>query len=178
MDDVSFILLFLGILLIILFISLLLQIILIQYFKDFQKRLIDLANLESTHQLRQNSQEDIASKVEASQKKALDTIIEHHGTIEESLRALCQLYRISEITIASKDGLVVASSYTNAQEDAAKYSYIFNKGGKMDNPGINIFGLTYKLSPMIGIIKSSERIDDETKQSIKENVIKILNYWL
>lgn len=177
MDEV-FVEVILGISLLILCISLVVQIMIIKSLKSHQKRSIDQATLDLTKRLQSPSKPDIKQQPEILPKKVPHAVIEHHRTIEESLMALCQLYRVNGITIASKDGLIVAASYDNAQEDAAKYSYIFNKGGKMDDPGINIFGLTYKLSTMVGIIKSSERIDDETIQSIKENVMKILNYWL
>jgi hypothetical protein len=110
--------------------------------------------------------------------KDMDLLLKHHNSIEESIRALSELARVEWITLATRDGLVVASNYEDAQVDAATYSHMMNKGEENRDPGVKIWQIEHKAGTLIGIVRSKDQIAGEKWAFIKENVNKILNYWL
>jgi hypothetical protein len=108
----------------------------------------------------------------------MDLLLKRHNSIEESIRALSELAQVEWITLATRDGLVVASNYANAQQDAATYSHLINKGEGNSDPGVKIWQIEHKAGTLIGIARSKEQIVGERWTFMKENVSKILNYWL
>ncbi len=110
--------------------------------------------------------------------KDMDHLLKRHNSIEESIRTLSELARVEGITLATRDGLVVASNYGNAQEDAATFSNLINQGGENNDPGVKIWQIDLKAGTLIGIVRSKEQITGERWAFMKENVSKILNYWL
>ncbi len=110
--------------------------------------------------------------------KDMDVLLKRHNSIEESIRALSELARVDGITLATRDGLVVASNYTNAQADAATFSYMMNKKEENRDPAVKIWQIDHKAGTLIGIARTKEPIAGERLTFMKENVSKILNYWL
>lgn len=108
----------------------------------------------------------------------MDTLLKNHNSIEESIRVLSELSQVEWITLATRDGLVVASNYMNAQQDAATYSYLMNTGGENIDPGVRTWQIEHKAGTLIGIARSKDQISGEKLAFMKENVSKILNYWL
>ena len=111
-------------------------------------------------------------------RKDMDILLKRHNSIEESLRAMAELARVEGITLASRDGLVVASNYQDAQSDAATYSHLMKQGKMPEEPGLQVWQIEHKAGTLIGIARSKEQIDEEKGTFMKENVIKILNHWL
>jgi hypothetical protein len=105
-------------------------------------------------------------------------LLKRHNSIEESLRALAELSQVEWITLATRDGLVVASNYQDAQSDAANYSYLIKQGGEQDEPGVKVWQIDHKAGPLIGIARSNKQIDEGKFAFMIENVTKILNYWI
>ncbi|MDD1677646.1 MAG: hypothetical protein LUO93_00490 [Methanomicrobiales archaeon] len=110
--------------------------------------------------------------------KDMDLLIKRHNSIEESISALAELARVEGITLATRDGLVVASNHRDAQQDAATFSHLINKGGVNSDPGVKLWQIEHKAGTLIGIVRSKEQLAGEKWAFMKENVSKILNYWL
>jgi hypothetical protein len=110
--------------------------------------------------------------------KDMDLLLKRHNSIEESIRALSELTQVQGITLATRDGLVVASNYKDAQADAATYSYVMKQGGENSDPGVKIWQIEHKAGILIGIVRSNGQVEGEKWAFMKENVSKILNYWL
>jgi hypothetical protein len=110
--------------------------------------------------------------------KDMTLLLKRHNSIEESLRALAELSQVEWITLATRDGLVVASNYQDAQSDAANYSYLIKQGGEQDEPGVKVWQIDHKAGPLIGIARSNKQIDEGKFAFMIENVTKILNYWI
>lgn len=96
----------------------------------------------------------------------------------KNMKALAEKYYLDSITLATADGLVVASSGADAQADAAQYSHMYKKGEILDNPKVQLFGLSHQGSSLIGIIKKKQSIPDYWTKMIEEDTKKILNWWL
>jgi hypothetical protein len=151
---------------------------------------LQVLTMRNVHRLRQQiaaipsrSQEPVPRPQKAAftapiLPKDMDLLLKRHNSIEESIRALADLARVESITLSTRDGLVVASNSGDAQSDAATYSYRMNKGEEIEDPGVTMWQIDHKAGTLIGIARSKERIEGERWAFMKENVSKILNYWL
>jgi hypothetical protein len=105
-------------------------------------------------------------------------ILEDRSDMMKNMQALAEKYYLDSITLATTDGLVVASSGSNAQTDAAQYSHMYKKGETLDDPKVQLFGLNHQGSSLIGIIKKKQSIPDYWAKMIEDDTKKILNWWL
>jgi hypothetical protein len=130
---------------------------------------------------------NLASSVPASYHVVHDTvpqvprsieILEDRSDMMKNMQALAEKYYLDSITLATTDGLVVASSGSNAQTDAAQYSHMYKKGETLDDPKVQLFGLNHQGSSLIGIIKKKQSIPDYWAKMIEDDTKKILNWWL
>jgi hypothetical protein len=101
--------------------------------------------------------------------------------ITESLAALSEKYSVLEITLATDDGLVVATSADHdVQNDAVTYSQVAHNHALPEEPGVTIFELIHRESHLIGIIRAgaARDISPDRKQQIREDTKVILQWWL
>lgn len=175
MDDMSLIFTLLGTVICVLLLSMILQFLTIRHLKTVQKKLTVISSEGGGSS---TGRADGYSHQSATVRKDIGSLLRRHTSIDESLRALCDLYRLESITIATKDGLVAASTSKEAQSEAAIMSERFNRGEMNKEPGVRLFRIDHKTSVMIGIIRTSEGLDEEKLAFIRENVSKILNHWL
>jgi len=99
--------------------------------------------------------------------------------ITASLKALATKYSLTELTLATDDGLVVGTSAErDVQNDAVKYSQTARNQTPPDEPDITIFELTHGESHLIGIIRAPRGISLDREQQIREDTKVILQWWL
>jgi hypothetical protein len=97
----------------------------------------------------------------------------------ESLDALVRKYSLNNFTIATADGLVFGSSMGDtAQADAATYSEMFKNDPLTETRGVVLFGITYKGSELIGIVRAKTPPPNEIMQQIAADTKVILNWWI
>jgi hypothetical protein len=96
--------------------------------------------------------------------------------LQQCLLVLAAKYSLDSFTIATSDGLVLASSGSStAQEDAASYSR--NHGGGAPE-GMILFSVNHKGSALKGIIRSQGIITGETQIRIENDTKDLLNRWI
>lgn len=100
------------------------------------------------------------------------------GNIQESLASLCEKYYLVSMTLASADGLVIASSHNNPEEEAARYSYHYNSGNDPEDSSVNLFGMDFRGENIVGIIKKKDAVPEEWNNDIKRDTYSLLSYWL
>jgi hypothetical protein len=105
-------------------------------------------------------------------------ILENSSDIRQNMEALNKKYGLGSITLASPDGLVIASSDPDAQQIAARYSHMKKKGLKPEDARIQVFDMYYRGSPITGIIRVNHPLPASWLSSIEEDTRKILNWWL
>ena len=105
-------------------------------------------------------------------------VIHGRKTIAESLKALCEKYSLDSCTIATPDGLVVASSLEDAEEEAAQYSYLYINGIAPHDPFIRLFGISYQGGEVVGIVKGRKEVFDNSQQALQNELQAILDWWL
>jgi hypothetical protein len=171
MDDITLLML-LGAMAFVFALSLVLQVLTIRNVQALKKRLAALPARPS-------------EPVQRPQKTEFTTVVSSrdldlkpHNSIEESIRLLSELARVEWITLSTRDGLVVASNYPNAQADAAIYSDLMNRGGETSDPAVKTWQIDHRAGTIVGIARSKEPITGERWAFLTENVSKILNYWL
>lgn len=99
--------------------------------------------------------------------------------LTDSLRALAEKYSLTELTLATDDGLVFATSTDrDVQPDAVKYSQIFRHQAPPDDPHVSLFELMHRESRLIGIIRTSKEIPQNRKRGIRDDTKVILQWWL
>ncbi|TAJ44907.1 hypothetical protein [Methanofollis fontis] len=105
-------------------------------------------------------------------------LITGRSNILESMNALCEKYYLDAFTVATDDGLLVASSEEDATDDAARYSHVFASGNLPDDPQVMLFGIRHKGSDMVGIIRTKHNIPENWVQGMEDDVVSILKQWL
>ena len=104
-----------------------------------------------------------------------------HGMIDlsQSLVALAEKYSLNEITLATADGLLLASSHrTPSSDDIARYCGIYNENPHARFPGIMLFGVEHKGSSLVGIVKTKGQILEDLGQELTRETKDILNWWI
>jgi hypothetical protein len=100
-------------------------------------------------------------------------------TIVESLKALAKKYTVEQITLATKDGLLLASSRdAGAAADAATFSQVFSTAPQTKIPGVIVFGIDHKGSTIIGSVRNKTVMGSEREQKLKDDTKDILNWWI
>jgi len=117
-------------------------------------------------------------KTGAPVHKEID-ILDGRCDITQSLLALVEKYSLDTFTIATSDGLVVASSGGNdANTDAATFSVIEPRDPQSEPSAVIVPGLTHKGSSLIGIIRTQNQISEEILNQITKDTQVILDWWL
>ncbi len=171
MDEGTILLSLLGGVLAVLLISIVLQMMMLRNLKELHTKLKKMQVVGPATPLAQPDSADLRTR-------DIEPLLSSHGSIEESLRALGETLHLSSLTLASRDGLVVASTASEAQEDAAQYSDTWNKGKEPADPRIRVFGIPHRSGTLVGISRSEGRLNGQEFELLKENIGKILNYWL
>jgi hypothetical protein len=105
-------------------------------------------------------------------------LFEGRTDIAGSMQAMCEKYYLSAFTIATDDGLVVASSEDDASADAAKYSYLFTEGKLPDDPKVMLFGIQHKGSNLVGILRTEHNLPEAWVKDMESDAVFILRKWL
>ncbi|WP_298665499.1 hypothetical protein [uncultured Methanofollis sp.] len=105
-------------------------------------------------------------------------LFEGRADIAGSMQAMCEKYYLDAFTVATDDGLVVASSEDDASADAAKYSYLFTEGKLPDDPKVMLFGIQHKGSNLVGILRTEHNIPDAWVKDMESDAVSILRKWL
>lgn len=134
---------------------------------------------DSTPGSRQPQAAPLPAEQDSGQQPANIELITGRQGITESLRALADKYYLKEITIATDDGLVFAtSSSRDVQIDAVKFSQIARHQAPPDEPDVTLFELMHKESRLIGIIRSAGDLPQNWKRQIRDDTKVILQWWL
>lgn len=106
-------------------------------------------------------------------------LLQNREDITASLRSLAEKYSLSEITLATGDGLVLASSAGHdVQADAAQYSQIIKRQSAPDDPEVSLFEVKHREKSVIGIVRMDNNLPQNWKKGIREDTKVILQWWL
>ena len=95
-------------------------------------------------------------------------------SIKENLLALFSRYNLNSFTMSTSDGLVISSTDPNPEEEAAKYSYLYQQGKQPDVPNIKVIGVPHKGGTVIGIVKAEDELSEKELEFIERDIEFIL----
>jgi hypothetical protein len=105
--------------------------------------------------------------------------IEGMRDLSESLAVLAKKYSFDEITLATADGLLLASSIRSpSANDIARYCGMYTDNPQIRLYGIMLFGIDHKGSDLIGIAKINDPALQEPGQEFICETKDILNSWI
>ena len=180
MDNTTLGLMILQIMMILLLAGVVLETIIAVYLAKIYRKL-DPSGIASA-----SSPDSVPARVPESGERAAQEreqpmaveLLQGYSSMAESIQALAGKYGLEAFTLATRDGLVVASSSSSSQEDAATYSHLFTKGENPSDPHVQLFGILHRGSSLVGIIKSNQTISESGMKSIEDDVKVILDRWL
>jgi len=100
------------------------------------------------------------------------------GTIQGNVSSLAEKYRLSEVTLATHDGLVITSTQDHGRESAARFSELWKTREENPEKGVYLFEIEHKGSPVIGILRSDDPVHNMTLRDIENDTRKILQWWI
>jgi len=95
-------------------------------------------------------------------------------SIREDLLALFDRYKLNSFTMSTSDGLVISSTDPSPEEDAARYSYLYQQGKQPDVENIRLVGVPYKGGMVVGIVKAEDELSEKELEFIERDIHFIL----
>lgn len=119
----------------------------------------------------------------AAEKPSVPAIDVVKGSLKESIEVLEKKYRLNAVTLATVDGLVIASTINDPDEEAAVWSGKFNELNK-DKPG-NYYGMADKGvylysaesagNKVIGVARRTSALEQGEIAGLQEDTRKIVD---
>jgi len=105
------------------------------------------------------------------------------GTLPESMVSLTQKYRLGSLTLASHDGLVIASTSKTPDQDAAVYSGLFQELYKVkqepyyyvESKGVGLYSVESGAQKVIGVAIRKDGLAPEEVKAIREDTKKVVD---
>ncbi len=116
-------------------------------------------------------------------KPAVPAIDVVKGSLAESMAALAQKYHLDSLTLASPDGLVIASTGKAPEQDAAVYSGLFQELHKVkqepyyyvDSKDVSLYSVESGAQNIIGVAHRKGSLTPEEAKAIREDTRKVLD---
>ena len=97
--------------------------------------------------------------------------------ISENIHVILDKYNLQRLTVASDDGLVVASSDAGAEHEAAALSHIFRSWGGSDIYTLTIFGLPHRNATLVGIVKRAGVLSEADLKGIETETGLVISWY-
>jgi len=105
------------------------------------------------------------------------------GSLPESMLTLTQKYRLDSVTIASQDGLVIASTSKAPDQDAAVYSGLFQELYKVkqepyyyvESKDVSLYSVESGSSKVIGVAHRKGTMPPEELKAIREDTKSVVD---
>ena len=120
-----------------------------------------------------------------AQKKApaIPAIDVLKSSLSESMVSLTQKYGLDSVTLASQDGLVIASTGRTPDQDAAVYSGLFQELYKVkqepyyyvESKDVSLYSIESGQSKIVGVAHRKGSMAPEEIKAIREDTAKIVD---
>ena len=105
------------------------------------------------------------------------------GSLSESMMSLTQKYRLGSLTLASQDGLVIASTSKAPDQDAAVFSGLFQELYKVkqetyyyvESKGVSLYSVESGAQKVIGVASRKEGLAPEEVKAVREDTKKVVD---
>lgn len=124
-----------------------------------------------------------AMKTPVAEKVKIPAIDVVKGSLSESMTTLTQKYGFNSLTLASQDGLVIASTSKTPDQDAAVYSGLFQELYKVkqeqyyfvESKGVCLYSVESGAQKIIGIAGRKAGLAPEEARAIREDTKKVVD---
>jgi len=100
------------------------------------------------------------------------------GVLEECLGTITEKYNLASFTLATADGLLIGSTKRGAEDEAARYSYLYTQGTLQDETGAELLGIPHHGETVIGIARPSEPLSPELASALEQDTRDVLQHWV
>lgn len=122
-------------------------------------------------------------KVEPKPAEKIPDIEVLKATLPDSMKALAEKYRLDSITLASQDGLVIASTSSTAEQDAAVYSGLFQELFKVkqetyyfvESKDVSLYYVESGAAKVIGVARRRTQLMAEEQKLIRSDTKKVVD---
>ncbi len=129
--------------------------------------------------------EVMKTPVSEAMKAAVPAIDVVKGSLYESMMTLTQKYRLESLTLASQDGLVIASTGKAPDQDAAVYSGLFQELYKVkqeayyyvDSKEVSLYSVEGGFN-IIGVAHRKGALAPDEARSIREDTRKVIDRFV
>ncbi|WP_424358317.1 hypothetical protein [Methanocella sp. MCL-LM] len=119
----------------------------------------------------------------APEKPAAPAIEVVKGTMKESIEALEKKYRLNAVTLSTVDGLVIASTINDPDEEAAVWSGKFNELNKekpgnyyaITDKGIHLYSAESAGNKVIGVARRTVALEQGEVTGLQDDTRKIVD---
>lgn len=119
----------------------------------------------------------------APEKPATPAIEVVKGTMKESIEALEKKYRLNAVTLSTVDGLVIASTINDPDEEAAVWSGKFNELNKekpgnyyaITDKGIHLYSAESADNKVIGVARRTVALEQGEITGLQDDTRKIVD---
>ncbi|WP_048198414.1 hypothetical protein [Methanocella arvoryzae] len=119
----------------------------------------------------------------APEKPAVPGIEVVKGTVKESMEALEKKYRLNAVTLATADGLVIASTINDPDEEAAVWSGRFNEMHKekpgsyypVADKGVYLYSTESAGNKVIGVARRTVALEQDEIKGLQDDTKKIVD---
>lgn len=100
-------------------------------------------------------------------------------SLSQSLSALAKKYSLAEVTLATADGLLIASSVGSPrEEEIARYCGIHRDSAGRLPGGIGMYDVEHRGSSLVLIVKIPKNITPAPEQVLVHETKDILKWWM
>lgn len=100
------------------------------------------------------------------------------ASLEETLGAISERHNLASITLATADGLLIGSTKTGGEAEAARYSHLYTQGDLHDETGTELLGIPYRGETVVGIAHPSEPLSAEQMSALEQDIRDTLQHWV
>ena len=99
-------------------------------------------------------------------------------SLQDYLAAIGEKYHLASYTLATSDGLVIGSTKTDAQKEAAEFSHLYAQGNKPDEAGVELIAVQHHGETVVGIARTAEQIPTELMSALEQDTKDALQHWV
>ncbi|MBP7299816.1 MAG: hypothetical protein KA967_05410 [Methanoculleus sp.] len=99
-------------------------------------------------------------------------------SLEENLGAISRKYSLASFTLATADGLLVGSTRSGSEDEAARYSHLYARGERQDGTGAELLGIPYRGETLVGIARPKEHLSAELMNALEQDTRDALQRWV
>lgn len=100
------------------------------------------------------------------------------GSLEEAFGAIGRKYGLESVTLATADGLLIASTKPGSEDEAARYSHLYLQGKLRGENGIELLGMSHRGETVIAITRSSAPLSDDQRNALEKDIQNTLQHWV